>query len=52
MIGSIQVNEALKFVLGKGELLTNRLLLWDGLASSMDELACERRPACEHCRDY
>lgn len=52
VIGSIQVNEALKFVLGKGELLTNRLLLWDGLASSMDELACERRLACEHCRDY
>jgi molybdopterin/thiamine biosynthesis adenylyltransferase len=52
VIGSIQVNEALKFVLGRGELLTNRLLLWDGLNSCMDELACERRSACEHCREY
>lgn len=52
VIGSIQVNEALKFVLGRGELLTNRLLLWDGLASCLDELICERRPDCEHCREY
>jgi len=52
VIGSIQVNEALKFVLGRGELLTNRLLLWDGLTSCLDELICERRPDCEHCREY
>ena len=31
VIGSIQVTEAVKYVTGAGELLENRLLLWDGL---------------------
>ena len=42
VIGSIQVTEAVKYVQGAGELLTNRLLLWDGLSACMDEVACER----------
>lgn len=31
MLGTIQAAEALKFILGKGELLTNRLLIFDAL---------------------
>ncbi len=52
IIGSIQVTEAVKWVLGKGELLQNRLLLWDGLSASVDEVICERNPSCETCREY
>jgi len=52
LIGSIQVTEAVKYVLGKGELLENRLLLWDGLSASMDEVVCERNPGCEACHEY
>jgi molybdopterin/thiamine biosynthesis adenylyltransferase len=52
IIGSIQVTEAVKYVMGKGELLENRLLLWDGLSASMDEVVCERNPGCEACHDY
>ena len=31
MLGTIQAAEALKFIIGKGELLTNRLLIFDAL---------------------
>jgi molybdopterin/thiamine biosynthesis adenylyltransferase len=49
VIGSIQVTEAVKYVLGTGDLLENRLLLWDGSRARMDELAVERNPVCEEC---
>ncbi len=52
VIGSIQVTEAVKHVLGLGQLLQNRLLLWDGLSSSMDEVAIERNSGCEACHEY
>jgi adenylyltransferase/sulfurtransferase len=49
IIGSIQVTEAVKYVTGTGRLLENRLLLWDGLSGSLDEMAFERNPACLEC---
>jgi len=52
VIGSIQVTEAVKYVLGRGQLLQNRLLLWDGLSASMDEVVCERNPGCDACCEY
>ncbi len=51
VIGSIQVTEAVKYVLGSGELLTDRLVLWDGLNSCMDEVACERDASCRDCSE-
>lgn len=30
IIGTIQANEAIKYLTGEGNLLTNRLLIWDG----------------------
>ena len=51
VIGSIQVTEAVKYVQGTGELLANRLLLWDGLSACLDEVACERNSGCMDCRD-
>ena len=51
VIGSIQVTEAVKYVAGTGQLLENRLLIWDGLNGSLDEMAYERNPSCRDCSE-
>ena len=51
VIGSIQVTEAVKYALGLGELLQNRLLLWDGLNACLDEVACLPNPGCPDCAE-
>jgi len=51
VIGSIQVTEAVKYVTDAGQLLENRLLLWDGLNGCLDEMAYERNTACQECSD-
>ncbi len=43
IIGSIQAMEALKLVLGIGEPLVGRLLLYDGLAQTFEEIRYRRR---------
>lgn len=48
-IGMVQATEALKFLTGTGQLLTNRLLLWDGLTSQVEEVCVDRDPACPTC---
>lgn len=52
VIGSIQATEAVKYITGAGELLENRLLLWDGLHATLDEVAYERNPSCHECSEY
>lgn len=49
IIGSIQATEAIKYLLGIGQLLTNRLLLYDGLEAIFTEFAINRNPDCDHC---
>jgi len=49
IIGLIQATEVIKYIIGMGELLENRLFLWDGLNAKMDEIALERNPKCEDC---
>jgi len=49
VIGSIQGAEALKLVLGVGEPLVGRLLLYDALAGTFDEVAVRRNPDCPVC---
>ncbi len=49
MIGLIQVHEVLKFLLGTGSLLENRLVLWDGLSCTLEEVSVERNPSCADC---
>lgn len=51
VIGTIQATEVLKFLLGNGDLLANRLLIWDGMQAHFDEIALERNPRCEACGD-
>ncbi len=49
IIGCIQATEVLKYILGKGHLLENRLLMWDGVGCRMDEVPLERNPDCQDC---
>jgi adenylyltransferase/sulfurtransferase len=50
-IGMVQANEVIKFLLGKGTLLADRLFLWDGLQARAEEVLVERNPCCEVCGD-
>ncbi|HQD24788.1 MAG TPA: HesA/MoeB/ThiF family protein [Methanoculleus sp.] len=49
VIGLVQANEAIKYITGSGELLENRLLIWDGRAGTMTTLAVERQEDCSVC---
>jgi molybdopterin/thiamine biosynthesis adenylyltransferase len=49
VVGCIQATEVIKWIVGIGELLTNRLLLYDGLNMRFTEFKVERNPQCEHC---
>ncbi|MHB8873692.1 MAG: molybdopterin-synthase adenylyltransferase MoeB [Myxococcaceae bacterium] len=51
IVGMLQANEALKLILGKGDLLVGRLLTFDALATRFAELKLRRDPACAVCRD-
>ncbi len=51
-LGTIQATEALKFILGKGELLTDRLLIYDALSMRFRESRGARDPNCAVCGDH
>ncbi len=47
--GCIQATEAIKYIVGLGKLLTNRLLIYDALEMTFTELKVNKDPNCEHC---
>jgi sulfur-carrier protein adenylyltransferase/sulfurtransferase len=49
VVGSLQGSEALKLVLGIGQPLIGRLLLFDALEASFTEVAVRRDPDCPVC---
>ncbi|HET7029934.1 MAG TPA: molybdopterin-synthase adenylyltransferase MoeB [Candidatus Limnocylindrales bacterium] len=49
IMGMLQANEALKVLLGIGDSLAGRLLLFDALDSSFTELKLRRDPSCPVC---
>jgi molybdopterin/thiamine biosynthesis adenylyltransferase/rhodanese-related sulfurtransferase len=51
IIGSIQANETLKLVLERGETLAGRLLLFDALGTTLDEVVVRQDPECPVCGD-
>ena len=51
VVGSIQATEAVKIVLGKGDSLSGRLLLYDALNMRFRELRLRRNPECLICGD-
>lgn len=48
-IGAIQTTEAIKLILGTGEPLIGRLLLYDALNMSFDEVRLRKNPNCPIC---
>jgi molybdopterin/thiamine biosynthesis adenylyltransferase/rhodanese-related sulfurtransferase len=51
IMGTLQASEALKVLLGVGETLAGRLLLFDALDSTFTELRLHRDPACPICSE-
>jgi molybdopterin/thiamine biosynthesis adenylyltransferase len=51
IIGLLQANETVKLVLGVGETLAGRMLLFDAMSTSFDEIRLWRDPACSACGD-
>src|SRR5215470_10627971 len=51
-IGLIQATEAVKLILGIGEPLIGRLVLYDALAMKFRELKLRRNPECPVCGDH
>src|SRR5476651_1074050 len=51
LIGCIQATEAVKLILGRGEPLIGRLLLYDALQMSFREFKVRRNPKCPMCGD-
>jgi molybdopterin-synthase adenylyltransferase len=49
IMGTIQAMEAMKYLLGVGQLLTNRLLMLDALTMSFREVEIKRDPRCTVC---
>ena len=52
IVGTMQALEAIKWILGIGESLAGRLLLFDGLRLTTRELRVHRDPACAVCGDH
>jgi len=50
-MGTLQANEVIKLILGKGEPLIGRLLLYEALGTHFTELKVRRDPDCPICGD-
>jgi sulfur-carrier protein adenylyltransferase/sulfurtransferase len=51
-MGTLQATEVIKLVLGKGEPLIGRLLLYDALGTTFTELKVRRDPDCPICGEH
>ncbi len=49
IVGTIQAAETLKLIIGKGDPLVGRLLLFDALAMKFRELKLRKDPDCPVC---
>lgn len=52
IVGCIQAMETLKLILGRGEPLVGRLLLFDALGLRFRELKLRKNPECPICGDH
>ena len=52
IVGAIQAAETLKLIIGKGEPLVGRLLLFDALAMRFRELKLRKNPECPVCGEH
>lgn len=52
IIGSIQAIEVIKLILGKGDSLKGRLLLFDAMAMEFREMQVQKDPNCPVCGEH
>jgi sulfur-carrier protein adenylyltransferase/sulfurtransferase len=52
IVGSLQAAETLKLIIGRGDPLVGRLLLFDALAMKFRELTLRKNPECPVCGDH
>ena len=52
VIGTIQATEAVKLIIGVGEPLVNRFMIYDALRMRFRELKLRRDPECPVCGDH
>ena len=52
IVGSIQAMETIKLILGAGDSLAGRLLLFDALAMKFRELKLRKNPNCPMCGEH
>ncbi|HVR28934.1 MAG TPA: molybdopterin-synthase adenylyltransferase MoeB [Thermoanaerobaculia bacterium] len=52
IIGSLQANEVIKLILGRGEPAIGRLLLFDALRLKFRELKLRKNPECPVCGEH
>src|SRR5450755_2954132 len=52
IVGSIQAAETLKLIIGKGDSLVGRLMLFDALAMRFRELKLRKNPECPVCGEH
>lgn len=49
VVGALQAAEVLKMITGTGELLTNRILIYDALKAAFRQVEVPRNPECPAC---
>ena len=52
VMGTLQASEAIKEVLGIGETLSGRLLVWDALGTRFQTIRLPKDPACPACGEH
>ena len=52
MLGTVQAAEALRYIIGKGRLLTNRLLIFNALDMEYRQVNIRRNPECPICGEH
>jgi molybdopterin-synthase adenylyltransferase len=52
VIGALQATEAIKYIVGAGQLLTNQLLIYDGLRMKFTALGIKKDPDCRYCGSH
>ncbi len=49
ILGTLQATEVLKFIIGKGDLLTNRIMIFDALGMEFRNIQVNKRKTCQIC---
>ena len=52
MLGTIQATEAIKYLTGYGELLSDKLLIFDALSMDFDKINFTKNPDCRVCSKH